>query len=51
MNFFVIISSILFFLLAIIWTKKDWFNLFIKIMFWVMCGFGVYFIFTLRLIK
>ena len=31
--FYAIVSSIIFFILAIIWSRSDWPNLFIKLMF------------------
>jgi len=37
---YTISSCIIFLLLAIIWTNKNWFNIFIKFILYVIAGWG-----------
>jgi len=46
MGIFLIISTILFLLLGIIWTKEGWVNFSLKLIFWAMTIFGVYGVLT-----
>jgi hypothetical protein len=47
---FIILSTIIFLILALIWSKKDYFNFMIKVIFALSTGFGGYIIFTQNLL-
>ena len=50
MNLFILVATILFFLLFIIWQKSSWFNLLLKIIFFAMGAWGVFTLYSLRIV-
>lgn len=45
MTTFLIVSTVLFSLLFLIWKSSDWVNVFIKVLFFGMMLFGIFFTF------
>lgn len=46
MNAYLIVTTVLFSLLSVVWTSKNWFNTFIKVTFTGMTGWSIFLLLT-----